>query len=56
MKNSIANFENEIVKLEDEKIKVLARIEAAQTGKEETVIKRQEILIIKIKRPKEKKI
>ena len=38
MKNSIANFQNEIAKLEEEKLKVLARIDSAQSGKEETVI------------------
>ena len=37
MRNSIKNFEQEISKMEDDKIKFSIKIEAAQMGKEETV-------------------
>ena len=37
MKIAIQNFGNEIIKLEEDKIKLCGRVENAQNGKEETV-------------------
>jgi len=42
MRTSVQNFEQDISKLEDEKIKLLAKIENAKIGKEETVLYNEE--------------